>query len=211
MVINRVRLYDDNMTERKRLFVEKKAGKKDRIETIKWAAQNNYNTLVFPLAECSAGLHREYVKLIKKYELTIEAGGRELSLFVPRNLFMFHSELFRMEQGKRKKKHHFCPTNPKTTAAIAENAQKIFERSMQVVTQRRVFHLWPEEGHENTWCACPACRAFSPAEQYIIAVNTAADVLAKLDPNARLSFLDYGEETGKTGIVPRKNMFKVKR
>jgi len=198
------------MAERKRLFVEKKAGKNDRIETIKWAAQNNYNTLVFSLAECSEGLHREYVKLIKKYELVIEAGGRELSILLPRSLFMFHKELFRMEQGKRKKKHHFCPTNPKTTAVIAENAQKIFERSMQIVTPRRVFHLWPEEGQENTWCACPACRAFSPAEQYIIAVNTAADVLEKLDPNARLSFIDYGED-GKSGIAPRKNMFKVKR
>lgn len=199
------------MAERKRLFMEKKAGRKDRIESIKWAAQNNYDTLVFPLAECFKGLHREYIKLIKQYELNVEAGGRELSLFVPRNLFLFHRELFRMEQGRRKKKYHFCPTNPKSTAVITENAQKIFESSLQVVTQRRVFHLWPEEGHENTWCACPACRAFSPAEQYIIAVNTVADVLAKLDPNARLSYLDYGEEQGKTGIAPRKNMFKVKK
>ncbi len=82
---------------------------------------------------------------------------------------------------------------------------------MQIVTPQACFHLWPEEDRENTWCACPACRAFSPAEQYIIAVNTAADVLAKLDPNARLSFIDYGEETGKAGIAPRKNMFKVKK
>jgi len=197
------------MTERKRLFVDTKSGKKDRIETIKWAAQNNYDTLVFPLAECFSGLHREYVKLIKKYELTIEAGGRELSLLLPRKLFMFHSDLFRMEQGKRKKKHHFCPTNPKTTAIITENAQKLFSCSMQIVTPKRVFHLLPDEGHETTWCACPACRAFSPAEQNIIAVNSAADVLAKLDPDARISFLDLNNEPEKAGITPRKNMFKL--
>jgi len=199
------------MGERKRLFVNVKSGRKDRIETIKWAATNDYDTLVFPLIECFKGLRSEYVKLIKRYSLNIEAGGCELSMMLPRNLFMFHKDLFRMEHGRRKKKHHFCPTNPKSTAVIAENAQKIFESSMQFVTQRRVFHLWPEEGHENTWCACPACRAFSPAEQYIIAVNTVADVLAKLDPNARLSYLDYGEEQGKTGILPRKNMYKVKK
>jgi hypothetical protein len=199
------------MAERKRLFMDKKAGRKDRIETIKWAATNGYDTLVFPLAECYKGLNREFIKLIKRYELNIEAGGRGLSLLLPRNLFMFHRDLFRMEQGKRKKKFHFCPTNPKTTAIITENAQKLFARSLQVVTQRRIFHLWPDEGHENTWCACPACRAFSPAEQYVIAVNCAADALAKLDPNARLSFLDLGDEPDKAGIAPRKNMFKVRK
>jgi hypothetical protein len=121
---------------------------------------------------------------------------------------MFHRGLFRMEQGRRKKRYHFCPTNPKTTAVITEQAHKLFARSLQFVTPRRVFHLWPDEGQDNTWCACPACRAFSPAEQYLIAVNSAADVLAKLDPNARISFVDYGEESG---IAPRKNMFRVKR
>jgi len=209
MVINCINLYDDIMAERKRLFVDAKSGKKDRIETIKWAAQNNYDTLVFPLAECSSGLNREYVKLIKKYELTIEAGGRELSLLLPRNLFMFQSDLFRMEQGKRQRKYHFCPTNPKTTAVIAENAQTLFANSMQTVTPKRIFHLLPDEGHENTWCACPACRAFSPAEQNIIAVNSAADALAKLDPDARISFLDLNNEPEKAGITPRKNMFRL--
>lgn len=211
MVINRIRLYDEIMGERKRLFVDAKSGRKDRIETIKWAATNDYDTIVFPLIECFKGLRGEYVKLIKRYSLNIEAGGRELSMLLPRNLFTFHKDLFRMEHGKRKKKHHFCPTNPESTSVIMEQAQKIFACSLQAVTQRRVFHLWPEEGQENTWCACPACRAFSPAEQYLIAANTAADALAKLDPNALLSFFDYGEDMGKTGIVPRKNMFKFKK
>jgi hypothetical protein len=209
MVIFCIKLYDDDMAERRRLFLDAKSGRKDKIEIIKWAAQNNYDTLVFPLTECFSGLHREYVKLIKRYELTIEAGGRELSTLLPRNLFTFHRDLFRMEQGRRKKKYHFCPTNPKTTALITESAQKLFTRSLQTVTPKRIFHLLPDEGHDNTWCACPACRAFSPAEQNIIAVNSAADVLAKLDPDARISFLDLNNEPEKAGITPRKNMFKL--
>jgi hypothetical protein len=209
MVINRIKLYDDDMAERRRLFLDAKSGRKDIIESIKWAAQNNYDTLVFSLAECYSGLHREYVKLIERYELNIEAGGRELSLLLPRNLFMFHRDLFRMEQGRRKKKHHFCPTNPKTTAVITESARNFFTRSIQTVKPKRIFHLLPDEGHENTWCACPACRAFSPAEQYMIAVNSAADVLAKLDPDARISFLDLNNEPEKAGITPRKNMFRL--
>jgi hypothetical protein len=78
---------------------------------------------------------------------------------------------------------------------------------MKAVTIPRIFHLLPDEKYENTWCACPACRAFSPAEQNIIAVNSAADALAALDPDARISFLDYNNEPEKATVPPRKNMF----
>jgi hypothetical protein len=195
--------------ERNRLFLKTKTGVKERIETIKWAAMNNYDTIVFPLVECSSGLRREYIKLTKKYNLNIEAGGREISLLLPRSMFLFHRDLFRMEQGRRKKAHHFCPTNHESTAIIMEQARKLFSRCMKSVTIPRIFHLLPDEKHENTWCACPACRAFSPAEQNIIAVNSAADALVKLDPFALLSFLDYNNEPEKAGVAPRKNMFSL--
>ncbi|MCL2209849.1 MAG: hypothetical protein FWC19_08890 [Treponema sp.] len=196
--------------ERERLFLKKKAGKKERIETIKWAATNNYNTIVFPLIECYKGLSRDYIKLAKKYDLAIEAGGHELSLLLPRRLFLFHKDLFRMEQGRRKKARHFCPTNHKSTEVISLQTRKLFARSMQILTPPFVFHLFPDEGFENVWCACPACRAFTPAEQNIIAVNSAADVLAKFDPQALLSYLEFGNEPEKPGITPRKNMFMLK-
>jgi hypothetical protein len=193
--------------ERNRLFLKTKTGVKERIETIKWAATNNYDTIVFPLVECSSGLRRDYIKLANRYNLNIEAGGREISLLLPRSLFLFHRDLFRMEQGKRKKAHHFCPTNPESTAIIVEQAKKLFTRSMKAVTVPRIFHLLPDDKHENTWCACPACRAFIPAEQNIIAVNSAADALAERDPDARISFLDYNNEPEKASVPPRKNMF----
>jgi hypothetical protein len=195
--------------ERNRLFLKTKTGVKDRVESIKWAAMNNYDTIVFPLVECSSGLRREYIKLAKRYNLNIEAGGREISLLLPRRLFLFHRDLFRMEQSKRKKAHHFCPTNPESTAIIMEQARKLFARCMKTLTIPRIFHLLPDENHENKWCACPACRAFSPAEQNIIAVNSAADALVKLDPYALLSYLDYNNEPEKAGIAPRKNMFSL--
>lgn len=200
--------------ERKRLFIGKKTSSRQRVEIIKWAAQNNYDAVVFPLGE-KLNANSKCIKLAKQYDLCIEAGGRDLSLLVPRRLFFFNRGLFRMEQGKRKMRRHFCPTNPKTTAIIAEHVQKLFEHSMRIVTTPCVFHLLPDEKHETVWCACPACRAFSPVEQNIIAVNTAADVLAKLDPDARLSYLDFGtipevSQPGGTGIAPRKNMFKLK-
>ena len=151
----------------------------------------------------------KYIKLIKQHSLFIEAGGRDFSLLLPKRLFMFHRDLFRMEEGKRKAVHHFCPTNPETTAIVAKRARALFTRAVREVTVPRIFHLLPDKGHENTWCACPACRAFSPAEQNIIAVNTAADALAKIDPEARLSYHDFGTEPESEGIAPRKNMFRL--
>lgn len=200
--------------DRKRVFINKKTGARQREEIVKWAAQHNYDTIVLPLNE-KISAKSKYIKLAKKYELNIEAGGNELSSLLPRRLFLFNSGLFRMEQGRRKCRHHFCPTNPKTTAIVKEQAKKLFTRSMQLVTQPRVFHLLPDkllpgQRHESTWCACPACRAFSPAEQNIIAVNCAADALAELDPNARLSYMKFGETPVAAGVAPRKNMFVLK-
>jgi len=199
--------------ERKRLFIDKKTGAKERYNIVKLALENGCDTLVFSLDDNffkSGNRGAKYIKLAKQYSLFIEAGGRDLSLLIPRRLFLFHSSLFRMEKGKRKAAHHFCPTNPKTTALIAKRARKLFARAMREVTSPRVFHLLPDEGYENTWCACPACRAFSPAEQNIIAVNTAADALMKLDPGARLSFYDFVSEPVADGIAPRRNTFRLK-
>jgi hypothetical protein len=112
-----------------------------------------------------------------------------------------------MEHGRRKLSPHFCPTNPKTISIVREKAKLLFTRSLQAVTIPSIFHLLPDEGKETLWCACPACRAFSPAEQNIIAVNTASDALAGLDPDARLSYFDYGIEHEQEGIAPKENMF----
>ena len=199
--------------ELKRLFVKEQTGSKQMIEIIKWAATNNYDAIVFSLGK-KLKENNEFIKLAKKYELVIEAGGHDFPLFVPKRLFFFQREIFRMEHGKRKVSPHFCPTNPETTKLITESAHFLFSRMIPAVTQPRVFHLLPDHGQENTWCACPACRAFSCAEQYIMAVNSAADILARLDPFAKLSYYNFDQETEedealRPKIIPRDNMFRL--
>jgi len=199
--------------ERKRLFIDKKSSAKERQKIIKSAVENKYDTLVFSLDDKffkNSGKNHKYIKLIKHYSFNIEAGGRDFSLLLPLRLFLFHRALFRMEGGRRRADHHFCPTNPKTGSVVAKYAQKVFTRAMRETTSPRIFHLLPDDGHETTWCACPACRAFSPAEQNLIAVNIAADALAKLDPGARLFYHDFGPEPIAEGITPRKNTFCLK-
>ena len=194
---------------RKRLFISKKTGGNERIKLIKLALENECNTFVFSLDDpffTSKNRNQKYIKLLITYPVNIEAGGCDLSALLPKNLFMFNKELFRMEQGKRTSKHHFCPTNPKTIEYIAGNTYKLIGGAMPNVTSPRIFHLLPDEKHEGTWCKCPACRAFHPAEQYLIAVNTAADILAKLDPEAKLMYIDFDSEPEAARVLPRKNM-----
>ena len=217
--------------ERKRLFIGRKTTAKERLETVNWAVDNKYDTLVFSLNDrfFKRRVNAEYAKLAKKHGFFIEAGGSDMSLLLHRRFFLFHRDLFRMELGKRSSNHHFCPTNPETTSRITARARFLFSRAMVFMTEPRIFHLLPDEGNEQTWCACPACRAFTPAEQNLIAVSSAADALLGLDPDARLSFLDlYMEpetndpqvdepedfepqvfEPQVRGIAPRKNMFRL--
>jgi hypothetical protein len=194
---------------RKRLFIDRKTGSDERLKKIKWATENEYNTLVFPLDDkFFKGGFSKYIKQAKHFAFYIEAGGCDLSVLMPRRLFLFNRGLFRMEQGKRKMNNHFCPTNPKTIAIIAKRAKRLFIRAMQKTTSDRVFHLLPDEGCENIWCQCPPCRAFRPVDQYMIAVNTAADVLAKLDPQAKLLYVDFDTEPEAARVKPRMNMVK---
>jgi hypothetical protein len=164
-----------------------------REQMIRWAIRNQYDALVFSLGEGSFWNQMRQGKgpraLIERYALIIEAGGRDFSLLLPRSLFLFHRELFRMDSGRRLTDHHFCPTSPGAADRVRKQAAVLFGRALAGMSAPavRVFHLWPDEGHEGSWCACPACRAFSPAEQNRIAVNIAADVLEHLDPQARLS------------------------
>jgi len=195
--------------KRKRLFIDPKTSAKEREKTIYLAVENECNTLVFSFNDNyfkDENKKQKYINLIKTHALSIEAGGHDLPLLLPKHLFLSNRELFRMEHGKRIASPHFCPTNPKTISIISERANVLFTSVLEKITPPRIFHFLPDKGYENIWCACPACRAFSPAEQYLIAVNTAADVLAKHDRDAVISYIDLDTEPEAEGISPRKNM-----
>jgi hypothetical protein len=232
-----------SVKDRRRLVVSEKA-KTDELEPlIRWAARNKYDALVFSFRE-KALWHKVrrgkgIGRIIERYALILEAGGHDMSLLLRRRLFFFHKDLFRMDSGQRVREHHFCPTNPQTTRYVMDRAGELFSMALPgtaawepanridaprpaeaAARSTPVFHLWPDSGHEKTWCACPACRAFSPEEQNHIAVNSAADALAALDPKARLSFFEIPVETDSSdeagipaarGVVPRENTFALNR
>lgn len=193
----------------RRMFLS--GNRKTRESLIPWAARNQIDALVIPREHRrsffsrktgNSGVRWELLRsLADQYALSLELGGWDLSLLVPRRYFLFHRDFFRMEGGKRVKDVNFCPTNPETIRLIRAEAG-IFFRSYPEI---RVFHLWPDRGNEKNWCACPTCRAFTPAEQNRIAVNTAADVLLEINPQAQLSYYEDSDEPG--NIAVRSNMF----
>lgn len=186
----------------------------------RWAARNGVDTLVFSLRDKrfrgakKATEDKIRAELEKNWGLIIERGGWDLSFLVPRPYFFFKRELFRMEEGKRIKDHHFCPTNPETLALLRRRMNSFL--GPQNGTRRGlVYHLWPDRGAEDRWCACPACRAFMPREQIRLAVNVLAALIEERDPQARISC--RGEEEspseklpGGSEITLRPNVFRLR-
>ena len=174
---------------------------------VEWAARRRYDAIVFPLAAYASGSTsrklRQLAQFAGEYGIVPEAGGCELTSLVPRRYFLLHRDFFRMDDGKRKKDHHFCPTNPDVTRLIAKEGERLFRS----VPEAAVIHLWPDKGAETAWCSCPTCRAFSSLEQNRIAINAAADALAALN---RDTLIFYSEKPGEGGkIKPRKNTFSL--
>jgi hypothetical protein len=181
--------------------------RKNREALVQWAARNKYDALCVSLKTLLSRRFRRDWKTLQKcadeYALTLEAGGWELSLLVPRRLFFFHRNLFRMEGGRRKQQYNFCPTNPDTIRVIKAEGEKYFRAGEGI----SVFHLWPDKDEETAWCSCPTCRAFTPEEQNRIAVNAAADALASVNPEGLIS---YYEAPGENSTIPmRPNLFRM--
>ncbi|MFP3043359.1 hypothetical protein LQZ19_16215 [Treponema primitia] len=193
---------------RKRFLLTRR---KNREAVLIWAARNCFDALVVPVRKFRISKERSLFDLAAQYALDIEL-SRELSSLVSRKLFFFKRELFRMEEGRRKKEGLFCITNPGVIALVQKNAVRLFSR-----TGVTIFHLWPDLTKETRWCSCPSCRAFSPEEQHRIAINAAADSLIKINPLARLSFYEPRSETTEQNdtaeqteyIAPRPNTFRL--
>ncbi|GHV94250.1 hypothetical protein AGMMS50293_05700 [Spirochaetia bacterium] len=210
--------------ERRRLVIGRKTSAKERELLIRWAAHNKYDALVFSLGEKSLWAKRGGLRSAGYYALMLEAGGHDLSLLLPRRLFLLHRDLFRMELGKRTAKRHFCPTNPKTIAYITMQARKLFSRTLAGMTAAqpdstpnaqiiRVFHLWPDSGHENTWCVCGGVYRNAVLFYRTEGAAGRAGALLEVDQKALLLYIEeaVGTEPADAagGIALRNNIFAL--
>ncbi|MDR0567911.1 MAG: DUF4838 domain-containing protein [Spirochaetaceae bacterium] len=212
-------------TIRRRLLFGREGPTKKWKSLILWAARNQIDTLVFSIRSAIpdkdtpngnffsksfqkafkklSGSPQELLALAESYAMTIELGGWDLSIFVPRRYYLFNREIFRMDAGKRDKEHNFCPTAPDTIRLLKSESAKVFRSHPEIL----IYHLWPDFGHEKAWCSCPTCRAFTVEEQNRIAVNAVADTLAQINPHGRISY--YENPPRKGDIEARPNLFRV--
>jgi len=152
-------------------------------------------------------LHRKirFLNSAKRFGLRLEDASISISSLVPRRLFLFKKDLFRMYEGRRRADFNFCPTNPETIELLKREARRFYRQRPWA----QVFHLWPDEGRGGVWCSCPSCRAFSPAEQALIAANATADALAEIESDAQVSYIKSEDDT--LGIKPRASLMPLSR
>jgi hypothetical protein len=211
-----------SLSERRRIIINKKLKTNEKIAIIRWAARNKIDAVIISLGDKAAQKKAGKVwQKAEQYALIIEHGGWELSLLVPRRYFFFYRDLFRMAGGKRTAQFNFCPTKPETINLIKKQGEKLFRTisGSRDGSKTGVLHLWPDHGHERTWCSCPACRAFTPEEQNRIAVNAAGDALREMETKMQISCYEVSagsdvppDNSGfKSNISLRPNVFALTR
>ena len=184
---------------------------------IAWAAHNRLNTIYLHVTEEPLALgaapegqwqaHKERaVPLAHQRGMTIEHGGHGLAALLPREHFRKLPEAFRYHAGRRTPDHNFCPSSGEGMAIVRRNAEAHFRAHPEV----DVYHLWPDDIPGGGWCACERCRSYTSSEQALLAINAVAEVLAEVDPAARIGFLAYWDtEAVPAQVVPRDNVCLV--
>jgi len=145
----------------------------------------------------------EYLPVLKERRTILEFGGHILPSFVPRELFEEHADYFRMnEKGERIADHNFCP-NSGAIEVLKDNVERFFAELPEIT----YFHVWADDLAGGGWCHCPKCNHLSPQDQNMLAMNAAAEVLARVNPKAALALLAYHDTAQVPAIPPASNLF----
>lgn len=179
-----------------------------------WAARNRLNTIFIhtidqrlALGACHLRrwrtLRHRLLPLLHERGMQLELGGHGLSGLIPRRLFRIIPQLFRHNGQRRVPDHNFCPQHPVTRQLLRTQSARFFRR----YPEAQIFHLWPDDLRGGGWCHCPRCSQLTPADQSLLATNELADVLATINPHARLGYLAYHDTSvPPTHVVPRTNL-----
>ena len=187
---------------------------RDVDDWIVWAGRNRLNTLFIHATDESLALgavsarHWQFRKdaalaLARERGMTVEYGGHGLAGLLPRRLFRTVPQAFRFDGTRRTPDHNLCPSSVEARDILQRNAAAHF----RAYPEADVFHLWADDIPGGGWCACPACREFTPSEQSLMATNAAAEALESVNPKAVLSFLAYHDtEATPARVAPRRNV-----
>ena len=125
-----------------------------------------------------------------KRGITLEYEAHAAGWLLPRSLFSFVPEWFRMdENGERKPDFNFCCSNPEALSYVSERT-RLLAKLLDTGVERYYFWLDDVSGAS---CHCPLCQKLSPSDQQLRIVNAMLLGLKKDNPNAKLSFIAYND------------------
>ena len=134
--------------------------------------------------------YRALIDYAHELGLEIEYELHAASHLIPRALFAEKPWFFRMdEQGKRTPDLNFCPSSEEAMRLLAENAASL---ACALYGSNDNFYFWLDDCRGSA-CACEKCRAYTPSEQQMLAVNAMARAVREKKPQARLAYLAYAD------------------
>lgn len=163
-----------------------------------WAARSGYSSVFIHTTPDDLALgaapeslyeaqREDIAESAHRLGLSLELGGHTLSSLLPRALFKEKPELFRESEGGRVDDCNFCPSSAQALSLVADS----FAARAAAHPEVRVFHIWPDDLPGGGWCSCPACSGLPGAAQSLKIMRSLAAALARVRPDAALSFLAY--------------------
>ncbi|MBE6645231.1 MAG: DUF4838 domain-containing protein [Ruminococcaceae bacterium] len=151
---------------------------------------------------------QEYCALIdyaRGRGLEIEYELHAASFLVPRRLFAENPAIFRVNaRGERTPELNFCVTSAEAMQIFAQNAAALADA---LYGSNDNFYFWLDDCRDSA-CCCEKCRAYTPSEQQMLAVNAMARAVREKKPHARFAYLAYADSmTPPEKVKPEEGVF----
>ncbi len=132
------------------------------------------------------------LNLTDELGLRLEVGGHELKELLPREHYDKHPEWYRLVQpkdfsGQRSNDLNYSVTNEEARLEVKSN----FREKLKTVAGVHALHAWPDDLPGGGWCYSSTSRAFSPADQAMLAMRTLAEVVEEEKLPLRIPVLAY--------------------
>ncbi len=136
--------------------------------------------------------NRALIDLLENEGVTVDYHLHAVGSFLP-EMTAHNQELFRMnESGKRVNDYNLCPSSTEGLKIVEDGAEKLARALKQ---RGRSYYFWTDDDMGGSVkCHCKRCEGLSFAQQNAIIYRAILKGIRRYDPNARLSYLIYGEE-----------------
>lgn len=161
-----------------------------------WGGRQAVSSLAELVELCKTPDFRAEIDYAHARGLRVEYELHAAGYLLPRALLDTHPDYFRMNADSvRVGDWNFCVSNKDALALFAERAADL---AVSLYGSTHDFYFWMDD-HKDSHCHCPACRALSPSDQQMIALNAALNAIRTRIPDARMAYLAYYDS-----IVPPK-------